>query len=257
MPVIRVAGHKLPIAAILFDKDGTLLDFMKLWGIWAEMVTRQMKMRVQELNGTLLGGDEGLLGTCLDENGKVTGYDRTGPLAMGSEEETLGLLAWQLYQAGDPWNEAIVKVREISATAMRAAKRDGQAQPMADLIPLLEKARELGIRLGVVTTDGSGNAREHLRAMSIEGYFGSIIGHDQVRRGKPAPDMVRLACRELGVLPEQCVVIGDSNADMQMGKSAKSALTIGYSQTADEGAYLTDADVRITSYTQISLEPDT
>lgn len=253
MPWIKVRGQVKPVTTILFDKDGTLLDFLMLWGKWAEVVTRLMGSLVERSGGVIPGGDASLLGTQHDEHGKVVGYDKEGPLAMASEEETLGLLAWQLYRTGIPWNKAIVQVKEINHAAMQEARTNGEARPIQGLVLLLDKCKDLGIRLGVVTTDQTENAREHLRAMSIEHYFEIVIGHDRVGRGKPAPDMVQLACRELGTLPEQTVVIGDSDADMQMGRAAGAVLTIGYTEREEEGSHLAHADVRISSYDEINV----
>jgi len=44
---------------------------------------------------------------------------------------------------------------------------------------------------------------------------------------KPAPDMVFALCRATGVAPAQCVVVGDSAADLQMGRAAGAGLVVG------------------------------
>ena len=36
MPNLIAAGTNYPVQAILFDKDGTLLDFVYMWGNWSE-----------------------------------------------------------------------------------------------------------------------------------------------------------------------------------------------------------------------------
>jgi phosphoglycolate phosphatase len=41
-----------------------------------------------------------------------------------------------------------------------------------------------------------------------------------VHRPKPAPDLAQYAMSRLGVPPEESVVIGDSAADLAMGKAA-------------------------------------
>ncbi|MNW21165.1 Phosphoglycolate phosphatase [compost metagenome] len=62
---------------------------------------------------------------------------------------------------------------------------------------------------------------------------------------------------ELGTLPEEAAVIGDSNADMQMGKAAGAAITIGYGKEPEAGDYLLDADVLISHYAELMkrIEP--
>ncbi|RUT28691.1 HAD family hydrolase [Paenibacillus zeisoli] len=255
MPNVNIQGRSIPITSILFDKDGTLLEFLMLWGRWAEAVNRSMTEKLAQLDFTLPVGPAGLLGTIQDEQGRVTGYDKTGPLAMASEEETLGLLAWQLYAAGIPWNEAIRQVQEICSSAMDQVRTSGEVQPMEGLISLLDQCKALGIRLAVVTTDSTENARQHLQAMSIEHYFDCVVGRERVKNGKPAADMVELACAELGTLPGEAAVVGDSNADMQMGKAAGAAITIGYGKGEEARGYLLDADYLISSYLELVIEP--
>lgn len=69
--------------------------------------------------------------------------------------------------------------------------------------------------------------------------------------------MALLACRELGLPPSEAVVIGDSNADMQMGKRAGAVMTIGvaeeYGEDAQEASYLRDADVIIAGYGELTI----
>ena len=36
MTMLQVNGVQIPCKGILFDKDGTLLEFLQLWGPWAE-----------------------------------------------------------------------------------------------------------------------------------------------------------------------------------------------------------------------------
>ncbi|GGA41482.1 HAD family hydrolase [Paenibacillus physcomitrellae] len=248
-----INGREIPFKGILFDKDGTLLDFLSLWGAWALEVTELMVKRVEKAGSNLTVDPRKLLGLILDPDGLVAGYDPTGPVAMATEEQTVGVLTWQLYTAGVPWNEALRQVKELLSEAMQKVKSERNARPMPGLNELLEQCRQLGIPLGVVTADRTSEAREHLRWMNLEGYFGTIVGTDRVVQGKPAPDMVFLACTELGLLPEEVLVIGDSNGDMQMAKASGAAGAIGFCP-GGEADYLLDAEEVIQSYDVIDLK---
>jgi beta-phosphoglucomutase-like phosphatase (HAD superfamily) len=46
-----------------------------------------------------------------------------------------------------------------------------------------------------------------------------VTGYE-VKRHKPAPDIVLEAAKRLGISPKQCVVVGDSPLDVQAGKQA-------------------------------------
>ncbi len=255
MPEVHIGNDSVPCRGILFDKDGTLLDFMQLWGGWAETLVKLLEGHLAVMGARLPVSKTGLIGLHYDKEGRAAGYDKTGPLAMGTEEEVTAILAWQLYNAGVPWNEAVVQVRQFSASAMVEVEKHRSAQPMPGLGSFLDACRVAGIRLGVVTSDTTTEALKHLEWLGIAEYFESVVGRDRVIKGKPHPEMAFLAMRELGITPEESVVIGDSNADMAMGRQAGAVMRLGIAPDGDGAGYLLDADRIIASYTELTATP--
>ncbi|MDH6674015.1 phosphoglycolate phosphatase [Paenibacillus sp. LBL] len=253
LPFFQVKGHSIPCKAILFDKDGTLLHFMALWGGWVEYVLKYMEERLGLMGAGFTLPTEKVLGTKHDVSGRVSGYDVRGPLAMGTVEETTGLLAWQLYAAGMPWNEAIVQVNQITKNAMYEVRQRKPAFPMPGLEDFLRKCSLASVKMAVVTSDQTSGALEQLEWMGLRSYFTVIIGRDQVGNGKPHPEMTETACGLLGVKPEETVVIGDSNGDMQMAKQAGAALAVGLLTDEGDTSHLTDADVVISDYNELDV----
>jgi phosphoglycolate phosphatase len=251
MPLLHVNDLTIPCQGILFDKDGTLLDLLATWGTWAELVLQGLGNQLALTPG---GSSDlsGVLGTRHDASGRVTGYDPAGPLSMATAEETYGILSWHLYRAGLPWNEALAQVTAIVKEAMNEVRAHRSAAPLPELLPFLQTCAASSLKLGVVTSDGSKTTGEQLDWMGITGYFQTIVTRDRVSRGKPAPEMAETACRDLGILPENTVIIGDSNADMQLGKGAGLRLSIGISPEGAAG-HLLDADTVITGYHQLRI----
>lgn len=251
MAIIKIKNQdsEFPVEGILFDKDGTLLDFMTLWGKWAKGMTDQVITRVKELGGDVGKFSNQLLGINCDQQGEMIDYDLHGPLSIGSTPELEGVLAWQLYRCGLPWNEAITEIRTFWRSASGGMEQS--ATPLPGLPAFLKECLAAGIPMAVVTADDTQEAIKHLSSAGIAEYFQHIIGADQVAQGKPAPDIVWHACRELGLDPGKVAVIGDTGGDMQMGKAAGVALTIGI----DRGMHLPHADLMIRSYQELSIEP--
>ncbi len=75
-----------------------------------------------------------------------------------------------------------------------------------------------GIRTAVVTNSPTELAREIVSAVGLAPDV--VIGSTDVRRTKPAPDMLLLACRRLGVSSERAVMVGDSHADRDAAAAA-------------------------------------
>lgn len=253
MPYVQVKGRAVPCKGILFDKDGTLIHFMALWGGWTDYVLRSMEELLEIMGAGFTVPKEKVLGTRHDARGGVIGYDAEGPLAMSTVEETYGLLASQLYAAGMPWNEAIIQVTQMTNQAMYEVRQHKPAFPMPGLEKFLGKCSSVSLNMAVVTSDQTSGAIEQLEWMGLRSYFTSVVGRDQVLNGKPHPEMTEKACQQLGISPEEVIVIGDSNGDMQMAKQAGAALAIGLWTGEGEPAHLADADIVICDYNEIDV----
>lgn len=223
-----IEGKAYPIKAILFDKDGTLLDFVALWGWMLEEFKR--KLREQLLKKGLLRPVERLqlgIGEIENEEGIIVGYDPQSPFSMGHAEDIEAILAGNLYRFGLPWNEAMAAVRQCWQAVEKGSGIEERIKPMPGLRHFLQQCAQSSIPMAVVTADRTAVAKAHLKRLAIETCFGSVIGHDQVTKGKPDPEMIQRACTLLGVEPAETAIIGDSNGDMLMGKQAGAAVRIG------------------------------
>ncbi len=86
-------------------------------------------------------------------------------------------------------------------------------------------------RIGTMTTRRRDGARRMLELAGLLPYFAAVVGGDDVKRPKPAPDLPRHGAKALGVRPEDCVVVGDSPVDILAGRAAGAwtvAATYGY-----------------------------
>lgn len=77
-----------------------------------------------------------------------------------------------------------------------------------------------GKQLAVVTSKLHADAVRGLRATGLDVFFSTVIGADDVARGKPHPDSVKRAMAELGVGATESVLIGDSPHDLRAGHAA-------------------------------------
>lgn len=87
-----------------------------------------------------------------------------------------------------------------------------------DAIPVLEALRRR-YKLGVITNTIKDAAIKLLRDFEILKFFAVVIGGDE-GRAKPAPDLILKACEILRVQPEETVYVGDTLTDIRAGKAA-------------------------------------
>lgn len=248
MATLRIHEQDYQVDAILFDKDGTLLDFGALWLPW-------LTCFIEQFNGSapadrqLTQSVEQALGVDLSAGT----WDPTGPLAIGSMEDVNCILAQNLYAQGVAWNEALKQLGDVRGLVEQTFDWPQYLAPVTGLKSLLRQAFLAGVKMGVVTSDDTDNAERHLTVLGIAEYFGVVLGHDAVSRGKPHPDMALEACSRLAVEPGRTIVFGDSNGDMQLGRDAGLLSRIAITTDLNRTDHLTEATHIIKDYGGITL----
>lgn len=90
-------------------------------------------------------------------------------------------------------------------------------------------------------------SRKLLIDITLSKYFDLVIGSDTVAEKKPSPAPIIYAISKISVKPEESMIIGDSNYDIEAGKKAgvkTVAVTYGYK----EREYIKDADYMIDKF---------
>jgi haloacid dehalogenase superfamily, subfamily IA, variant 3 with third motif having DD or ED/haloacid dehalogenase superfamily, subfamily IA, variant 1 with third motif having Dx(3-4)D or Dx(3-4)E/beta-phosphoglucomutase family hydrolase len=129
------------------------------------------------------------------------------------------------------------------------------ANPVArdGLIETLEAAARLQLKLAVASSATLGSIKLIVNVLDIRKYFHSLTSGDEVQNGKPAPDVYLLAAERLGVPPQNCLVIEDTDAGVQAAKSANMrCIAIPCDATRHQEHRL--ADLKLESLLQLRLE---
>ncbi len=209
--------------AILFDKDGTIIDFKAIWLKWCQKIVKEASEHVPDVN--------------MSEVIKVWGVDLAtgdvkpdGLLAMGSSQHMCVALANSIRERQHFLSKSATL--DLAASLIDSAHQNvpkDWVRPIPGLPGLIKALYDQGYLLAVVTTDDTGEARKHLNALGLDKYFQVILGCDLVANCKPAPDLVLEACSRLEVSPQLSTVIGDTVGDMRMGKEAGVQCLVGVS----------------------------
>ncbi|HVO55076.1 MAG TPA: HAD family phosphatase [Solirubrobacterales bacterium] len=175
------------MTAVVFDLDGVLVD--------SEAINR-------------LAFEDYLAGLGL------TASDELFAITLGRRPADFGLeLAAAL---GRPLGE--VEIGLAAATAARMRSTPLRAMPFA-----AEAVRALagaGLPLGLASCSGSGFIGLALAELGVERDFTAIASGEDVERGKPDPEIYRLAAGRLGVLPCTCIAIEDSAPGIAAAQAA-------------------------------------
>jgi phosphoglycolate phosphatase-like HAD superfamily hydrolase len=204
------------IDLLVFDKDGTLIEFHLMWGAWVETLAR----RLEAAAGVDLR--DGLY--------PLLGVDRPTGLVHAH-----GLLAAtpmsRIREVVEAYVERAGRTPEVARAAVAAAWHAPDpvalAQPVTDLRVLLRRLRTRVGTFAVATSDDRSPTERTLAALGVAGEFAALACADDGIRTKPAPDPVLHLCARLGIEPGRTAVIGDSPADLLMGRAAGAARSIG------------------------------
>ena len=200
------------IAAILFDKDGTLYDFYRTWGV----LTEQAALFVA-------GGDAERARFLMENSGKepATGkYAPSSPIAAGSNREIVEVWCG-LIQRID-----VDKVYEHVSHMFLEHQRNG-VEPVLDLDVFFGRLKGRGLRLGVATMDSEKAARTAMLRAKAAHHLDFICGYDTGHGVKPLGGMVEAFARQVGVALPHLAVVGDSPHDMHMARAGQAGRAIG------------------------------
>jgi HAD superfamily hydrolase (TIGR01509 family) len=85
---------------------------------------------------------------------------------------------------------------------------------------LLQDLADLDVPMAVATSTRGDRARVKLARTGIAGYFAHVVTSSDVAHAKPAPDLYLLAAERLGIAPEFCIALEDSEYGVRAASSA-------------------------------------
>ncbi len=218
--LLNLSDRHLDCHAIIFDKDGTLVDVLGL-----DLATAHARASALD---AVAGAGAGAAWQQAVGVDLATGWaDRDGPLILAPRRDELLVAAGVLYRLGHPWDEARALAQAAYDRADEALQPPFGSELLPGIAAMLADLHGRGLLLAIATTDRRWRAEQSMQTLGVGHCFAAMVGVEDVANGKPAPEMVDVACRHLGCRPGEAVVVGDSPADLQMGRAAGAAATVG------------------------------
>jgi phosphoglycolate phosphatase len=198
----------MPIRAILFDKDGTLVDFQRTWGPATDAVIAHLA----DGNRTIYERLAAVSGFVATERRFLAG----SPLIGGATPDF-----------GPSWAQVLGRpaTPEFFAEIDRLFLRTGldHLLPIGDPSAVLAELRGRGYRLGIMTNDAGANARAQIARLAIEHLVEFVAGHDSGFGAKPDPGPVLAFARSVDAAPPEVAVVGDAVHDLAAARAAGAA----------------------------------
>lgn len=189
-----------------------------------------------DMDGTLLDSQETLI------KGEIAAFASKGLIVTPSELRKFGGVSVKdLAKAflKDPTEKDILEFRRIRKEIVLQNLNDITVFP--DTKSALQKLRQRGIKLAIATGLGSDLLGSFLEKTGVSAFLDAWVSADQVRAGKPAPDVFLRAFELMKIKPEEGLVVGDSKMDILGGRAAKVPSVL----ISREGIQACDADYTI------------
>lgn len=180
----------MKLRAVLFDHDGTLVDSEPIhYQLWNQVLSRYGVTLSEDIFNSLCAG-------------------------MPTISNAIDLV--------ERFN-ICVSAQDL-AEEKHAVTKEFLVDHAYPLMPgVMEAIRELvaqGLTLGIVTGANYHSVDATVRSYSFDRHFAFVISADDVQKSKPAPDCYLLALERLGLKPEECLAIEDTEHGLKAAADA-------------------------------------
>jgi len=175
--------------AVLWDLDGTLADSRDYhWQAWLRVMA--------------------------DEDVTLT---RPQFLATFGQRND-AILATLLGEDVDP--DRIRRIGDAKEAIYRELVREGGIEPLPGAADWVIRLHESGWRQAIASSAPRLNVEVMHAALGFDGRIDTLVAAEDVQRGKPDPEVFRVAAARVGVEPARCVVVEDAAAGVEAARRA-------------------------------------
>jgi beta-phosphoglucomutase len=175
--------------AVLWDMDGTLIDSEEFhWLAWQEAMANE---------GITITREQFLS-------------------SFGQRNDSI-LPRW-LGAAATP--ERVERIGNAKEELYRQLVREKGIAPLPGVAAWVHRLHEQGWLQAIASAAPRANVDVILEALSATGIFQGIVSAEDVRRGKPDPEVFLAAAARVGASPDQCIVVEDAVAGVEGARRA-------------------------------------
>ena len=210
------------IKHICFDKDGIIIDVHGYWNhnchLRAEHLVENYKL------------DPSMFGQLMWSMGIDTNSGRIrekGPVGYHPRDIVINNIVKFFAQLNIEAKFSDISAMFEKIDTFQQARDDYNIELLKGVKPFLKWLKEKKILISIYTSDRRLNAEKILDRVGLANIVDTIVGGDDVAKGKPDPEGFLTACNKLQIKPEHSAYVGDTISDMVMGKEGSAAMVVG------------------------------
>lgn len=174
--------------AVIFDMDGVLVDTEHLWDEVREALTEEW-------------------------GGRYTPEAQEAMMGMSSAE-------WSRYLHGTVGLREPPEVINAEVVRRMLARYEADLPVVPGAVESVGQLVEQGLALALASSSNRELIDAVLTRLDLAALFDVTVSSEEVRRGKPAPDVYLEAARRLGVEPARCAAVEDSASGIRAAHAA-------------------------------------
>lgn len=124
----------------------------------------------------------------------------------------------------------------------------GNIKPIDGSIDTLRLIRENGFKIALVSSTPKENIDFIFKELKLDNFFDAVVSGTDIKQGKPNPECYLVAAAKLGVKPQRCYVVEDSEHGLEAGKRS-GAKCIGITTTHKK---LKNADIVVNNFYEMN-----
>ncbi|NLW56895.1 MAG: HAD family phosphatase [Firmicutes bacterium] len=129
----------------------------------------------------------------------------------------------------------------------------GQIPLVDNVLAFMASLQSIGCKLGLASSNNESAVEAVKNKFGLEKYIDVFINGEAVTKGKPHPEIFLTAAKQMGLKPEDCLVIEDTKNGVLAAKAA-GMKCVGFQNKNSGEQDLSEADLIVSSYKELTIE---
>jgi ribonuclease HI len=206
---------------IVFDKDGTIIDFESVWLNMAAARAQWLADKLSSNSAELFTWRNRFLRAAgvEPESGRISLSGPIVNLSFENQSYCLATLLHTILPEKYSWKQALEFTSQSIEWALHHNDPAKLAAPIKGAFEFIKEIAQTNIKLALLTSDSTDNAKRTLERFGVLDLFCVVQGSD-INPAKPSPRALLKVCKQAGVDPSRTIVIGDAPNDVRMSLEA-------------------------------------
>lgn len=213
--MIRIQSPK----AIIFDKDGTLIDVHHYWINMTELRIKFLTDKI-DIKDQLPTNFNSILEKKLGINRKLNKINKNGPAGVVPKTEIMQVVKNVFKEINCPLSISDIETSFKQADEESSHNIKNYVKLLSGVKDFIESSKQKNIDLNLVSNDITKRSELALRSLGFISDFRFVLGQDAVNKPKPNPDLAELILKKGEYNADDIVNIGDHPNDIKMGLKA-------------------------------------